>query len=60
MVLLRDVMPSFQVTPRLHGPYKKPPQIFGNVQYWVNQVCRCAAWLTDVKKSRTGLETENK
>ena len=31
-----------------------------DVRYWVNQVRRCAAWLTDVEKSRLELETINK
>jgi len=31
-----------------------------NVQYWVNQVRRCAAWPTDIEEKQTELETENK
>jgi len=44
----------------MYATYKKPTQIFGNVRYWVNHVRRCAAWLTDMEKSRPGLETVNK
>jgi len=38
----------------MYAPYKKPTQIFGNVRcpiLLVNQVRRCAAWLTDIKQA---------
>jgi len=36
----------------VYAPYKKPPHIFGDVRYWVNQVRCCAAWLTDVEEKQ--------
>jgi len=37
-------------SPILYAPYKKPPQIFTDVRHWVNHVCCCAAWLTNVEE----------
>ena len=39
---------------------KRTSHIFGNVQYWVNDVRRCSCLAADMQEKQTGLETEKK
>jgi len=39
-------------SPSLYVPYNKHLQILGDVRYRVNQVRRCAAWLTNVEQKQ--------
>jgi len=69
MILLRDVLFPFLPLESIQSHSlaytictKNLPKFSAtsDVRHWVNQVRRCAAWLTDMEEKQTGLKIVNK